>query len=311
MNMALISALLIFCFESLHGDITQAIVHIQSAIEMIFEDIPTKPREWSYPRIATQSEQISSAYDGNLLTAFLRLDNPSLALLGRKNGKLLGPAWRIFNVLFATREEAIPGAFRIISEARAHLDDIKWRILQQIEPRSGTATTTFPDLENIPLLAVNIWYRNGAATASSQHLAHRFAQWYDAFLPMLNHAMTPIGEPCSLQLLLSMSKHCLPIYSCTAILCHHTLAHDLLRFWTGTTFGGVPRTWSSSASRDTTVHLDTTDPNRFASTAFITEIIPWSFFQKCNHVPNRSRPIGLLAPFGGSSWVQQRIRFRR
>ncbi|KUJ08748.1 uncharacterized protein LY89DRAFT_542427, partial [Mollisia scopiformis] len=49
-RIALISALLIFCFESLHGDLGRAVTHVQSAVEMIIKRLSNLPQPHYFSR---------------------------------------------------------------------------------------------------------------------------------------------------------------------------------------------------------------------------------------------------------------------
>ncbi|KAF8854583.1 hypothetical protein BDZ45DRAFT_596869, partial [Acephala macrosclerotiorum] len=49
-RIALLSALLIFCFESLHGDLSRAVMHIQSAVDMIIKQLRSLPRPHHFSR---------------------------------------------------------------------------------------------------------------------------------------------------------------------------------------------------------------------------------------------------------------------
>ncbi|KAH6681310.1 hypothetical protein B0J14DRAFT_212965 [Halenospora varia] len=100
MRIALISALLIFCFESLHGDLGRGIFHIQSAIELIVKRIAEAPRSFYFPRTTALGIRGSSAIDDDLLTAFMRLDRPSMAVMRRKEEPPL-ESNRIFTLLFS------------------------------------------------------------------------------------------------------------------------------------------------------------------------------------------------------------------
>lgn len=197
-RVALIGALLIFCFESLLDDVTQAVFHIQSGIEIAVKCLSSLPRNRSFPHIGSLGPQNSSVLDDELLAAYMRLDRPSLALLSQRKGLSPGPVGRIFNKLFASEKYDIPDAFQSLTEARKYLDDITWRILPNNPTPSPverlcSGTLSTPQLEALPILLA-VWYEAAKKDDSSGYLSDRFVQWHDAFSPLLNYAMTPEGD---------------------------------------------------------------------------------------------------------------------
>ncbi|TVY87603.1 hypothetical protein LAWI1_G008824 [Lachnellula willkommii] len=201
MRIALISALLIFCFESLHGDFGQAIVQVQSAIDMIVKRISNSPRAFYFSRANTLGIRRSAAIDDDLLTAFMRLDRPSLTLLGKRKENAPLITNRIFTLLFSEEHLEIPRGFASTAEARVYLEDIKWRVLTTTQPPKSVTSFWQEDLEEenspdfgIVPLQLKQWYEGSGALDSSSNLALEFAHWYDAFSPLLNYATSPPGE---------------------------------------------------------------------------------------------------------------------
>lgn len=197
-RVALIGALLIFCFESLLEDVTQAVFHIQSGIEVAVKYISSLSHNCCFPHIGSLGPQNSSEFDDDLLAAYMRLDRPSLALLSQRKGLPAGPVGRIFNMLFASEKYEMPETFQSLTEARKYLDDIKWRILPDNPTPSpverlysGTLSTS--QLEALPIL-LGEWYEAAKKSDTSGYLSDRFVQWHDAFSPLLNFAMTPEGD---------------------------------------------------------------------------------------------------------------------
>ncbi|TVY22990.1 hypothetical protein LHYA1_G008806 [Lachnellula hyalina] len=201
MRIVLISALLIFCFESLHGDFRQAIVQVQSAIDMIVKRITNNTQAYHYPRVNALGIRGSAEIDDDLLTAFMRLDRPSLTLLSKRkeNAPLL--TTRIFTLLFSEEHLEIPRGFAGTAEARVYLEDLKWRVLTTTQPPKSVTSfwqeepeeENSPDFSIVPL-QLKQWYEGSGALNSSSNLAIEFAHWHDAFSPLLNYATTPPGE---------------------------------------------------------------------------------------------------------------------
>jgi hypothetical protein len=201
MRIALISALLIFCFESLHGDLGRAIAHVQSAIDMIVKRISNTPRSYYFSRVNALGIRGSAAIDDDLLTTFMRLDRPSLTLLSKRkeNAPLL--TTRIFTLLFSEEHLEIPRGFATTAEARVYLEDLKWRVLTTTQPPESVKDFwqedldrgSSPDLGSVPL-QLKQWYEGSGVLNSSSNLALEFAHWHDAFSPLLNYAMSPAGD---------------------------------------------------------------------------------------------------------------------
>ncbi|KAH6711818.1 hypothetical protein BKA61DRAFT_578248 [Leptodontidium sp. MPI-SDFR-AT-0119] len=200
-RIALISALLIFCFESLHGDLGRAMTHIQSAIDMIMKQLSSLPQPHYFSRVGGTGQQSNATVDDELLAAFMRLDRPSLALMSRQKGYPPLPANRIFTMLFSAEQLDIPGSFATISEARSYLEDIQWRILSNNHaPDTISALwddsevqSVFPDIESVPW-QLQQWFQATDIVGTSSYLSYRLGQWHDAFQPMLNYATSPAGD---------------------------------------------------------------------------------------------------------------------
>lgn len=198
-RIALISALLIFCLESLHGDLGRAVTHIQSAVEMIVKKLSTLPRPHYFSRMSSVGTQPGAPIDNELLIAYMRIDRPSLALMARHKGSPAIEACQIFNLIFAAEHLEMPIRFSTIAEARSCLEDISWRMLPSNTPPSNIPAlrnegdgAAYPDFEWIPL-QLKQWWQQSDLPNVCKHLCHRLARWHDAFAPLLNYALSPQG----------------------------------------------------------------------------------------------------------------------
>jgi hypothetical protein len=194
MRMALIAALLIFCFESLLGDTFRAVTPIQSSLELIFKRLSTMSRPYRNSRTKPHSTPVPTPIDEELLWAFMRLDGPSLTLLSSKDTTPSPPVNRIFSLAFHSDDFYIPSGFATISEARIYLEDIKWRVLPDTksafpDPPEGSSPPSLDKMRS----RLKHWY-SSPMTASSTSLDSQFAQWHHAFEPLLEYSMTPAGE---------------------------------------------------------------------------------------------------------------------
>jgi hypothetical protein len=198
---AMISALLIFCFESFQEDVTPTMLHIQSALEVIVKKLSSEPYAYQLPSAGSVGSQPNAPIHDELLLAFMRVDRPSLSLLCRQKGHPPRPAGRIFSLIFPTEPFQIPNTFAAIEEARIYMDDIRWRMFpgnQAPQSLSGlwqneNQEELSPDIEAIPW-QVQQWYQSYESPQDSAIISQRLALWHDAFSPLLNFAMTPAGE---------------------------------------------------------------------------------------------------------------------
>lgn len=195
-RVALISSLLIFCFESLSGDFGRATTHIHSTIEMLVKRVSDGPQSFYFPRTTALGIRGRAAIDEDLLTAFMRLDRPSLTLMSMRTEGQTGNN-RIFNLLFGQEHLEIPRGFATIAEARVYFEDIAWRITNVAQPPESLAGTWnldgSPDEEMFPL-KLKQWYEASGVLDNSSNFTFELAHWHDAFSPILNHAMSPPGE---------------------------------------------------------------------------------------------------------------------
>jgi hypothetical protein len=216
MRVALITALLIFVFESLHGDTDRAVTPIQSALELILKRLSNLPRPYRASRTDPHRSQTSAPIDEELLSAFMRLDGPSLAITSKKDQIITYPIHRIFTITYHTEELNIPSCFATISEARLYLEDIKWRVVPGMDAQNahtparqdspsheydvsssenyeGTTGLLHPDLEFIRG-AIRSWYPAVAKSSNSLDAKlTQLSQWHSAFAPLLEHSMTSAG----------------------------------------------------------------------------------------------------------------------
>lgn len=198
----MISALLIFCFESLQGDVTPTMTHIQSALEILVKKLTNEPHTYQFPAAGYLGSLVHSPINDELLMAFMRIDRPSLSLLCRKKGQPPRPAGRVFSLIFPPEQLEIPNTFATIEEGRILLDDIRWRMLPGPQVPESMSTLwqnnkgedLSPDVGAVPW-HVQEWYQSYETPKDSAILSQRLVLWHDAFSPLLNFAMTPAGEP--------------------------------------------------------------------------------------------------------------------
>jgi hypothetical protein len=197
----LLSALLIFCFESLQGDVAPTMMYIQSALEIIAKTLSSISYTYQIPLLGNAVIHNGSPINEELLMGFMRMDRPSLSLLCRQKGCPPLPAGRIFNLVFPSGGFEIPNAFGSLEEARIYLDDIRWWMFPSAQALDSMSTlwqseeqeASSPDIGAVPW-HVQQWYQSYDTPQKSSTIDLRLALWHDAFSPLLNFAITPAGE---------------------------------------------------------------------------------------------------------------------
>lgn len=178
MRIALIAALLIFVFESLHGDTGRALTPIQSAIELILKRISTMQRPYRGSLTVATKKSTSLPVDEELLSAFISLDGLALALVRKPSLRHTQLLDRPTMPPSSGSRFGIPSGFATVSEARLYLEDISWR------------TQTFPeDLCN----TLRSWYKE-APDKDSDSVETQLSQWVQAFTPLFQHSLTAAGS---------------------------------------------------------------------------------------------------------------------
>lgn len=210
MQITLITALLIFVFESLHGDTDRAVTPVRSALELILRRLSSHPRQNRISRVSPHRTQQSPVpIDEDLLSAFMRLDGPALSLIRKKDQIVAYPIHRIFSMTYHTKDLYMPSCFASISEARLYLEDIKWRISPDPDSHTSQYSSRQPTpLDDIDLLGSDLcnsmptdfgfagetlqnWCR--ATAKSSVPIKAQFKQWEAAFEPILEHSTSTAG----------------------------------------------------------------------------------------------------------------------
>lgn len=202
MRIALITALLIFVFESLHGDTERAVTTILSALELILRRLSSFPRQNRVSRVSShRSQNCLIPIEEDLLSAFIRMDGPPMITLGKEEQGFNYPLRQIFSMAYHTKELSIPSCFASISEARLYLEEIKWGISPNSETdiscyqrstahvskqyRNGTLRFRFESR------TFQAWY--GTAIKPNRTAKQHFKQWHNAFKPLLEHSTTSSG----------------------------------------------------------------------------------------------------------------------
>jgi hypothetical protein len=118
-RVALIAAVLIYCFEHLNGEVDSAIRHMESALQLMRQQLLRKSRFKFLNDISPIPE-----FDGAIIAAFVQIDN---AILSRLDGTVR-PA--ILDVNYP--EDEVPTRFRDIAEARKYLEMLQFKVLPKV-----------------------------------------------------------------------------------------------------------------------------------------------------------------------------------
>lgn len=185
---ALISSLLIFCFETMLGDTECAVRNVQSALDIIHEQLARRNETSTH----FQQNHLSIAIEEDILSAFKRLDRPGVALLGNASAPISN---RRFGSTFQSFSYTIPRKFTSITEARKYLELIRYRILPKHPPDTELRTSFTPPEDTpgpvahlIKLFSVTARYDNG------EELIAQLEEWNRAFQHLFNFAKTKAGE---------------------------------------------------------------------------------------------------------------------
>ncbi|CAG8949083.1 hypothetical protein HYFRA_00002212 [Hymenoscyphus fraxineus] len=116
-RIALISAILLFCFENLLGEHAAAIKNMETALRLLRHRISHKTPRFSQIQPVSEVPDMDHA----LLAAFIRMDNtlisrPSLDNIDRTN---------ILEIQFVKSDFHMPSTFGSILEAKAYLEEIQ------------------------------------------------------------------------------------------------------------------------------------------------------------------------------------------
>ena len=178
LRIALIAALLIFVFESLHGDTGRALTPIQISIELILKRLSTMQRPYRGSLTNANKTPSSLPVDEDLLMAFIRLDGLALSLVANPSRRYTHLLDRL-TTLSSTgnRRSEIPSGFATVSEARKYYDDISWRSETLPDELRGTLRSWYSD----PL------------DKEADSTATQLSKWIQAFTPLFQHSLTAAG----------------------------------------------------------------------------------------------------------------------
>lgn len=174
-RLVLIAALLIFCFENLHGDVTTATLHLQSALRLLRKQLAEKAEKYRH----TAGKSPTSDIEESIIASYVRLDNGIYSCLKVKleQAFLSSDVYGILRLNYA-EDQAVPCVFVSIHEARNHLEALQFHSLpiltKEFHARMRNTSTIVAD--------------QGKTEAYLTAL-RGFQAWNRAFAPLYKRAM--------------------------------------------------------------------------------------------------------------------------
>jgi len=167
----LIASLLIFSFESMHGNTEQAIEHAKASLKMMKKQLNTSNRRYS------QIRRLSSipGLEDEVLEVFVRLDNTIMSSI---LGDPYRPRYSYLDITFIDEHFYMPPSFRDLVEAKGYLEHFQFRAM----PYLSHLTDTFMYGDKFACPVPDSVY----AILDSQ-----LKQWYKSFEPLFTAALRP------------------------------------------------------------------------------------------------------------------------
>jgi hypothetical protein len=216
-EMALVSAVLIFCIENLAGDFDRAVQQFQSVTPPLVRRITANPKSYYFLRVKALGTRSIGIIDDALLSTFMRFDK----LVMKSDPRVPSPAGasdnqNIFMALFGegqytctyfsaermltiTERLRLPESFESIAEARVYLDDFAYRMCSVWLPNTeiihyGSAVPGTRQYTALPRAVITWWQTRSSIPFKNTKVLARVAEWHEKFMPLLEHSMTPAGD---------------------------------------------------------------------------------------------------------------------
>ena len=180
-RIALITSLLVYCFENLHGDLELAITHMRSALQLMHKQLSHTKRHYRH----IQNISPTPALEDVLVASFVRVDNALLSNTSNPSAKKIGSCIvrpSILDINYSEDIYNIPYRFNTITEARNYLENFQFRALPSLAHEFGVQIYNSPE-------SVNDTARDMYTTMSSQ-----LRQWRAAFAPLYAESYTSAGS---------------------------------------------------------------------------------------------------------------------
>jgi hypothetical protein len=166
----LIASLLIFCFESMHGNQESAIAHAKASLILMRKRLATSTRRYS------QLRRISSipGLEDEVLEVFVRLDNTIMSRLNNPRH----PRASILDINYVDEGIYMPHEFRDVIEAKCYLEHFQYQAMTYLSHL--TDVFMYGDQFACPV-----------PDGAYELLTSSLRQWYSSFRPLFERAMRP------------------------------------------------------------------------------------------------------------------------
>ncbi|KAH7348982.1 hypothetical protein BKA65DRAFT_271906 [Rhexocercosporidium sp. MPI-PUGE-AT-0058] len=194
LRVALIAALLIFVFENMHGCARAAVMNIQSALDLVNNRLMCHCHslQASSSKQGILQSSISELVEDEVLTTLIRLDKPSVALLGTSKG-VRHSQDRFFSFHRYLEDFQIPASFETITEARKCYECIRFRVFPEHNwEKKLIALTSLPEDVSAPVVLREL-FSSIADPESIQDLCAQLQRWHRAYAPLFRHSRTARG----------------------------------------------------------------------------------------------------------------------
>ncbi|KAH8649481.1 hypothetical protein BGZ60DRAFT_201347 [Tricladium varicosporioides] len=193
-RIALISSLIIFCFESVHGDRGLAVLHMEAALKLMKKRLQT----WkaTYSQVDKSSSVPNMEYD--LLSAFVRVDNVLMSRMDGTREQCRQQRKSLLEIKYREEEVNMPTRFKDIGEARNYMEHFQYQAMPRLKSLAGefmysdknqqipsdvslSSQTYPPKIPNGGIRKVN-------NAAIRDQLITRLNAWHRAFAPLFESA---------------------------------------------------------------------------------------------------------------------------
>jgi hypothetical protein len=184
-RIALISSILICCFENFQGDHDIAVKHMESSLKLMRKRFLTGKKH-TFSLIRQQSDTPHMEHD--LLSAFIRIDN---SLMSRPGVDLVSRV-SMLDIQYGSEDLAIPSKFNNIREARNYLEHLQY-----------TAMPVLSSFAEAPITLSDSDCSNDHAGPSDddsirQTVSSQLESWHIAFKPLIDYEVAQCTAPNSL-----------------------------------------------------------------------------------------------------------------
>jgi hypothetical protein len=194
-RIALIASLLIYCFENLQGDCTQAGQHMEAALKLVQKKLVSRKFDsWS-----VRDNSAHTTLDQQLLLTFMRIDS-SFQFRDVDEGQ--EPSTSLLLPNYLSEGYKIPPRFSGFVEARNYLEDFQHSMLLPILRREDTGAPPFED--------------DATRISTGRKLQQHIQEWNDAFAPLLaavdsaNLAIAATLQALALATSVGIQTSCIP-----------------------------------------------------------------------------------------------------